>query len=30
MMSDASKKNYYTSTAKSKKQVAIERMMSRW
>jgi hypothetical protein len=28
MMSDASKKNYYTSTAKSKKQVAIERMMS--
>jgi len=29
MMSNASKKNYYTSTAKSKKQVAIERMMSR-
>ena len=28
MMSNASKKNYYTSTAKSKKQVAIERMMS--
>lgn len=27
MMSNASKKNYYTSTAKSKKQVAIERMM---
>jgi len=27
MMSDASKKNYYTSTAKSKKQAAIERMM---
>ena len=24
MMSNASKKNYYTSTAKSKKQVAIE------
>ena len=29
MMSNASKKNYYTSTAKSKKQVALERMMSR-
>ena len=28
MMSNASKKNYYTSTAKSKKQVAIEMMMS--
>ena len=28
MMSNVSKKNYYTSTAKSKKQVAIERMMS--
>ena len=28
MMSSVSKKNYYTSTAKSKKQVAIERMMS--
>ena len=30
MMSDYNKKNYYTSTAKSKKQVAIERMMSNW
>ena len=30
MMSNASKKNYYTSTAKSKKQVAIERMMSNY
>lgn len=28
MMSNMNKKNYYTSTAKSKKQVAIERMMS--
>lgn len=30
MMQNNSTKNYYTSTAKSKKQVAIERMMSRW
>jgi len=30
MMSDINKKSYYTSTAKSKKQVAIERMMSNW
>ena len=29
MMSNATKKNYYTSTTKSKKQIAIERMMSR-
>ena len=27
MMQNASNKNYFTSTAKSKKQVAIERMM---
>jgi hypothetical protein len=30
MMSNYNKKSYYTSTAKSKKQVAIERMMSNW